>query len=467
MTIERRQIGAVIETGPADWQIIQQDADGQAAISLAGSWVGDTPGNVEVRLLREESGAPVAEDLDWQAADRTLGDGSWRTELRGVPAGGLYRIETRYRPVKQIDPDWAPRGDMRHFIGVGDIWIIAGQSNAAGYGRGAVDDPPELGVHLFRNDEHWRLAAHPINESTNTRHWINREPSNPGHSFALQLGKRLRRELGYPIGLIQTAFGGSPLSAWNPSQKGRPVLFENMLHLVGAAGGKVRGIVWYQGETDALSPGSAASYEERFANAVAAWREALSEPDLPVVTVQLNRVCEPSDSEADRRWSLVREAQRHAAATVPGVVVVSSQDLPLSDPVHISPQGNITLGNRLASASLGAVYGRSVNWRAPEVVSANLAANRRRVELRFEHVAGCLGAGTDQAAGFRVEDAAGTVPIAKVEFPSAARIELALQREAGDDVVVHAGYGANPSPVPTDSARAMPILAFSTPVVSG
>lgn len=461
MTLAKRQTGAILEAGPADWQILQQDAGGHATIPLAGSWVGDAPGNVEVRVVREDSGAPVSDELDWHPADRTVGDGSWRTELRDVPAGGLYRIETRYRPAKQADAVWSPRGDMRHFVGVGDLWIIAGQSNAAGYGRGAVEDPPELGVHLFRNDEHWRLACHPANESTNTRHWISREPSNPGHSFCLRLGKRLQRELGYPIGLIQTAFGGSPLSAWNPRQKGRPVLFENMLHIVGAAGGRVRGIVWYQGETDAMSPGSAASYGQRFADAVAAWRDALSNPELPVVTVQLNRLCDPPDAEADKRWSQLREAQRLAAATLPGVMAVPTLDLPLSDVVHNSPSGNLTLGDRIASAILGAVFGRSENWQAPQIAAAALGRNRRRIALRFEHVLGSLTVGTERDSGFRVEDAAGTVPITKVEFPGPNRIDLALEREAGEGVIVHAGYGTNPAPVPLDSARSMPILAFS------
>ena len=37
----------------------------------------------------------------------------------------------------------------------------------------------------------------------------------------------------------------------------------------------------------------ATSYAQRFQQAVAAWREALADAELPVLTVQLNRVCRP------------------------------------------------------------------------------------------------------------------------------------------------------------------------------
>ena len=197
--------------------------------------------------------------------------------------------------------------------------MIAGQSNSAGYGRGPYEDPSEFGVHLFRNSEQWALAAHPMNESTDTRHAVNREAANPGHSPYLQFARTLKRTLSHPVGLVQTSLGGSPLSRWNPDEPGAADLFDNMVRCVGKAGGKVRGIVWYQGESDTGTDADAASYAQRFRRALAAWREALAAPELPVLTVQLNRVHQPADPDADRRWSQVREAQRQAARQTPGV----------------------------------------------------------------------------------------------------------------------------------------------------
>ncbi len=243
------QTGAVIEQGPCDWQVLQQDASGAAEFQLEGRWSHEEPGSVQVRLVREDTAAPVTAALDWQPAE-TFPDGHWHATVRDIPAGGLYRLETRFNPESTPQGEWSPRGDMRHFLGVGDLWVIAGQSNAAGYGRGPYDDPPQLGVHLFRNSETWSLAAHPMNESTDTRHPVTRENGNPGHSPWLHFGRLLQRELGHPIGLVQTALGGSPLSMWLPDGRGEAPLFENLVRCVERVGGRVRGILWYQGESD-------------------------------------------------------------------------------------------------------------------------------------------------------------------------------------------------------------------------
>ncbi len=140
------EIGAVIDSGLVDWQIVQQNEHGYGTIALRGRWFGDAmlpgTGAVQVRVLLEATGAPLSRVLDW-APVKTTDDGAWEARL-DVPTGGLYRIETRYVPPGMPAPEWSPRGDVRHFVGVGDLWIIAGQSNSAGYGRGPIEDPPTL-----------------------------------------------------------------------------------------------------------------------------------------------------------------------------------------------------------------------------------------------------------------------------------------------------------------------------------
>ncbi|MYF93626.1 MAG: hypothetical protein F4184_16610, partial [Gemmatimonadetes bacterium] len=88
------QIGAIIEQGPEDWQIVQQDERGEGRIGLEGRWRFETPGQVEVRLVWEDTGVAVAASLDWQAVP-TAADGTWKGALEHLPAGGLYGLETR------------------------------------------------------------------------------------------------------------------------------------------------------------------------------------------------------------------------------------------------------------------------------------------------------------------------------------------------------------------------------------
>jgi hypothetical protein len=318
----------------------------------------------------------------------------------------------------------------------------------------------ELGVHLFRNSERWSLATHPMNESTDTQHAVNREAANPGHSPYLQFGRLLKRDLGYPVGLVQTSLGGSPLRRWNPGEPEDSDLFENMVRCVEKVGGKVRGILWYQGESDAGTDADATSYAERFAQAVSAWREALKDTELPVLTVQLNRAFRPEDDAgADRYWSQVREAQRQVPKQVPVVAVVPTLDLPLSDLIHLSPAGNMLLGERLARAALGMVYGRGIAWKAPDLVAVR--SKDGRVELDFVNVESRMDSIDVQANAFRIEDEGGQVPVTEVIYPQDNRVELVLGRALQGKATVHGAYGMAPATVPADMERFLPMLGFA------
>jgi sialate O-acetylesterase len=461
--MSEQQIGVIIESGLADWQILQQDAAGFATLALRGRWVSDQPGVVEVRLVAAVTGVALSRETDWQVAT-TEENGRWHTTLR-VPAGGLYRLETHFLPTEQKAREWATRGDMRHFWGVGDLWVIAGQSNSSGHGRGAVYDPPELGLHIFRNSETWALAFHPMNDSTDTAHPVNREDSNPGHSPYLQFARLLKQQLGYPIGLVQTAFGGSSLSQWIPTENEEAGFYNNMLHCIERVGGIIKGILWYQGEADG-NPALAESYGERFEAAVKAWRAALKQPDLPILTGQINRlfvpseVSEPINDVGQRAWSIVREAQRQAAHTISNLAVVPTLDLPMSDLIHNSPSSNMILGERMARAALGMVYGRAIHYQAPDVGSARLLDDSKRIELTFEQVSDRMDSIHQGDVCFDVEDDAGLVPLASIDYPLDATIQLVLERPLVGNAVVHGAFGYNPPIVPVDMNRLMPMLGF-------
>ncbi len=458
--MENKQIGVIVEQGPQQWAIVQQ-RNGAASIGLSGKWRMDEPvrkAQAYARVIREESGETV---VDWTMAEMTEERG-WSVVLNNVPAGGLYRIETCLQIDGNPAMEWAARGDMIHHIGVGDLWIIAGQSNAAGYGKGPVNDPPELGIQLLRNNGKWDLATHPFNESTNTLHIVNREMTNPGHSPFLSFAKLLKKELGYPIGLLQTALGGSPLKAWNPAEDGR--LYRNMLSIVREAGGLVKGVVWYQGCNDCY-PGEYESYGARFRQMVDQWRADLGEPELPFSTVQLNRYTGiDTKEEDDQAWGLVREYQRQAARDVPHVTVIPAIDCPLSDEVHNSPAGNLLIGERMARAVLASVYGRDVHFRAPEIADARYFISddgTPAVELAYDHVGGyLLTIGPNQPV-FTIEDEAGRAEIEAWSISGRNAIRIKLKRPLEGQAHIYGGYERNPAVYfPLDSLTYMPPLSF-------
>lgn len=462
-------MGVILENGPQHWAIIQRDNQGKGSIHLSGRWCTDgetqfKSTRVWVRVVEEHTGADV---VPWVPC-RMENDMGWSIHVRDIPQGGLYRVETALQLDDHPELQWAMRGDMIHHLGIGDLWVIAGQSNAAGFGRGPVYDPPVPGVHVLRFNGSWDLAVHPLHDSTDTRLPESRDYANTAHSPYLVFAKTVKERTGVPIGLIPVAKGGTALKYWHPEEDG--VLYRNMMKAIKAAGGRVTGLLWYQGESDALhplpgycdeNPLNTPSYFDRFASLVGACRRDLQHTDLPVLTVQLNRMTlQTSEEAAHRSWSLVRDMQRKAARSIPGVYIVPSLDSPLSDWIHNSAAANMTLGLRLAACALSEVYGMDTAWRAPEIVEAVFAEGGSEIHIHFASVCGRL-SHTGNPVVFHVEDEKGMEPVTGWDVVDRGQIRLTPNRAMSAKTKVHAGYSLNPTPfLPIDSVTGLPILAF-------
>ena len=448
-----------VTEGASDFRIYQQDASGRAEIGLGGTWdkvpEGKKP-RVEVRILHQDSGQPIQpRDRMWIEAEATRRNGSWCHRFRGVPAGGLYRIETRLAWTDAGGNEAGQLGDVVHHVGVGDLWLIGGQSNASGTGRGVADDGPQLGVHILGNDERWHLAAHPLNEPAGTDH-PNRD-AFPGTSPHLRLAKVLSRELGYPVGLVQAARAGSALVEWHIEEDPKAKLWHNMVHQVRLAGGRIRGLAWLQGGHDSCHEQMYRTYEQRFARFVRRARREFGR--FGIVLTQSNRwtdVVQPP--EVHLGWSIVREAQRRAMK-LPDVATVATLNTPLSDGIHNSATGNVILGERMARAALGAVYKRDIVWQAPNVSAARKTRDGKGIELQFDGVAGRLifiGMGRDE---FRVEDAGGQVEVTEA-ICDGATVLLKLARPLKGRAWAHGAYGIDPAWTLVDYVTNSPALAF-------
>ena len=459
--------GVTITRGAAPWQIFQQGPDGTACIRLEGKYhlvhlsqelplqfsaVPHARTTVKARVALESTGESV---VPWTECT-VLDSENWTITFPRVPAGGLYRIET-YMDYEGWDGLSCTRGDMVHNVGVGDVFVIAGQSNAAGRAKNPVADDPELGVHVLRTSARWELATHPLGETTNALHVGHYENHNPGHSPWLHFAKHLRRALGIPIGLVPCAYGGAPLRWWNPEENG--ALFTNMLEMLADYGLHPKAVLWYQGEAEGYED-SAGTYGQRFAALVRHTREALSQPGLPFLTVQLNRCVEPSFEARDRQWGLMREAQRQAARTLDGVAVVPAADLALYDSIHNAAASNLVIGERCARAALALCYGRDIDWMAPEPETAVQTAPDT-VKLRFSRIRNWLNAYEVPAAllPFDAEDAEGLVhPTAYVMDGDG--LSLTFPRPLSGAVCLHGAWRMNAgAAIPCDCMR-LPMLSF-------
>lgn len=444
--------GVFMEVGPQNWQILQQEK-GMASILLSGRWESDMEKNgqetVVVRVVHEETGGVVIPYTECFMQENQR----WKIKL-DIPTGGLYRIDTALALNNSGSYEWVLRGDRRYHIGVGDLYVIAGQSNAAGYGRDEVSDPPETGVHIMRSNGAWDLASHPLHDHTDSIFKANCDRSSTGHSPWLAFAKKLKTALHYPIGLIPAALGGSCIDQWNPDCD--TGLYANMMKMITAAGGRIKGLLWFQGESD-TEPGRAASYLSKFTHFVEHLR--LDIGMLPVYTVQLCRLMEGDSSGTE--WGFFREIQRQAAKNIKDVFIIPSSDLDCCDMIHLTSKSNLVLGARIAGQVLQHTYHIGTDCDAPDIRSI-CQINPQELLLAFEHVSRCLlthNAPADEL-GFLILDELGNVDISGYEIVRE-KIRLRTARPLCGMILVSLGWEKRISGIiPYSETNYIPALSF-------
>jgi sialate O-acetylesterase len=346
-----------INLGPAAGSVIQRDSEGRADLKIAGS-APRTSANkfVEARVVNEK-GEPLA-SLDWKALERVKNN-AWSGTLKGVPQGGPYSIEVRVAGSTALD-------SVKDFF-IGDLWLLAGQSNMDGVGDLVDVEQPDPRVRSFDQTDHWVMATEPLTllvAAADRVHWRKDKDGNPkklegqeletyistrkkGAGLGLPFAKLMLQRTGVPIGLIPCSHGGTSMDQWSPALKDKQgdSLYGATYRRFLATGARVRGVLWYQGEAEA-NPKVIAAFPEKFEKLIAAFRQDFLQPDLPFYYVQIGRHVH---YENQAEWNMVQEAQRKLESRVPKVGMVPAVDLGLDDGIHISTQDHKRLALRLAN----------------------------------------------------------------------------------------------------------------------
>lgn len=407
-----------------DYMIIQRSADGFGRAVFGGTLAAPAGAFVVVRVMREDDNMTV---VPWQKGE--FCGSEWQCALT-IPEGGLYRVEARLC-TGEFNPslcgyDWSPLIACAYHVGVGDVFVLAGQSNMSGYAKDSAFDPPQLGVHLYNNAAEWVLASHPVNCVPNPVYKNN--DCNSGVSPALAFGRAMQRRLGVPVGLISAAQGGSSLESWNPAEE-EPFLYEELCKKVEAVGG-FKAMVWYQGCNE-TNDEEADTYYEKFKQTIGLWREKLG--FFPLGICQLNRHAQKKDGD-DRFWGRVREAQRRAARDLEGVFAIPTHDLFTIDGIHNSSASCITVGERLAAALLKGVYEKT-GYFAPDIKRIK-RLDETTVMLEIENYL-FLRTMDDNACGLNIEDENGLADCVGI-FVCEGGATVKCERPIGKNAVFHA-----------------------------
>ena len=162
----------------------------------------------------------------------------------------------------------------------------------------------------------------------------------------------------------------------------------------------IRGVIWYQGESNANDTAQARAYARQFRTLIESWRGTFAsgtEPRFPFLWVQLPGYGPPDTGThgAGGPWALQREAQERALA-LPATGRAVTIDV--GEPRDIHPKDKADVGHRLALVARRVAYGERVAASGPVYRSHVIRAGR--VAVTFDHAEGGLVArGGDAALG--------------------------------------------------------------------
>lgn len=414
-----------VEAGLSDQQVLQRQADNHAEVEITGAAWPASGSRLEFRILRRRQ---LVKGFGWTGI-RLPDSGRWKAVIRGLPVGGPFRFEFR---LTDKDGSELDRRDIDGVL-IGDLWILAGQSNMDGCG--VLDesaDLPSEGVHCFSLANEWQVAEDPMHFCSEAVHAVYRTsyvspterrpvpyaprgvwpdwrktPHDHGAGLGIPFGKRIYEEVGVPIGLILCSLGGTTMLQWSPDlkDKGGDSLYGAMLDRFNKVGGNVTGVLWYQGESDSHGEG-VAPYGRRLTRLIASIRSDVKQPGLPFYTVQIGRQVTGRPVTYPGK-TIVREAQRQCMRTIPNTGLVTAIDCQMSSSAHIDTAGYRRVGRRLANLTLAEVYGREDIDTGPRLASVRIETGHGFpygdvVRVKFAEVNGRLRASLP-VSGFTIE----------------------------------------------------------------
>ncbi len=393
----------------------------------------------------EEVHVLIGEQLRRTRADA---NGRWRVEFEPLAPGG---------PVKFV-VEGKNRIELRNVL-VGEVWLCSGQSNMEWPVSRAANPEQEIAsanypqIRLFKVAK--IVAAKPL-EDTDGQWQVCSPQTVAGFSaVGYFFGRELHKRLGVPVGLIQSAWGGTPAEAWTslealnahpelkpiverwdeilenypkaleryrkrmaawqqnakaaraagkrPPRRPRPPRGPNHPHRpAGLYNGMIkpivpfaiRGVIWYQGESNAAR---AYQYRTLFRTMIRDWRRTWRQGNFPFLFVQLanfrQRQAEPGESD----WAELREAQTMALAE-PNTGMAVTIDIGEANDIH--PKNKQDVGRRLALAALAIAYGKDIVYSGPLYDSHKIEGNK--VRIFFTHVDGGLVARGGELKGFAI-----------------------------------------------------------------
>ena len=215
-------------------------------------------------------------------------------------------------------------------------------------------------------------------------------------SIAYLFGRKLHKELGIPVGLISSNWGGTPIETWIPEQmmNGNKSLQETAKKITPRAwwpnetglaynamiypllNFNIAGVIWYQGESNREN---AVSYYKSFPLLIDSWRKAFGK-EFPFYYVQIAPYKYDDLQGVDA--AVVRDAQLQTMLEIPKTGMVVTNDIGNLENIH--PINKQDVGLRLALWALAKDYGKSdLVYSGP--IYKSMEIKKKKIILNFDY----------------------------------------------------------------------------------
>jgi sialate O-acetylesterase len=382
-----------------------------------------------------KTGEKVTIKADWLETELTAtgsSQGKWRILVKTPVAGGPYNISIKgYNELV-----------LRNVL-IGEVWLCSGQSNMEWSAQSGINN----GEEEIKNADNPEIRLFSVYQSTSlypqdhfTGEWSVCTPETM-RSFsviAYLFARKLQKELGVPVGVINSSWGGTPAEAWMPEDviqsdnflreaaaKQKPVpwgpvetarIYNSMISPMIPF--RIAGVLWYQGEANTVN---AYAYKEMLTALIKSWR-AKWDNEFPFYFAQIA----PYKYGKPFEGVEVRDAQRRVL-TVPntGMIVLSD----IGDTLNIHPKNKQDAALRFANLALKRTYNKEMPDDSGPLFK-NMEVDKNKAIVSFEHSEGlhikgerltCFEiAGDDKVyypAGAKIKDEQVIVQSEKVKVP--------------------------------------------------
>ncbi|WP_238805364.1 NPCBM/NEW2 domain-containing protein [Emticicia aquatica] len=259
--------------------VFQRNQNNTANIYIAGNYTSSIS-TVEARFTNATNSQVV---IDWTVFSSNINGGIFHGSVANVP-GGWYNIEVRGK----MNGNIVGTTNINK-VGVGEVFIIAGQSNA----QGREGDQGEVGATdervVSHNEVSWfdaglgqcdiKFPNYPtfsqITSASGTRSYLSKTGQNPWCYG--KLGDNLVNKLGVPVAFFNSGAISTSSVNWKESSDGSPTNnhysnvqycnavgvpysgLKRVLNYYASIFG-VRAILWHQGETDNYMTNTGSNY---------------------------------------------------------------------------------------------------------------------------------------------------------------------------------------------------------------